>query len=467
MPEDQAYLDALEYLYSFVDFSMTRAFRYSPDQFDLGRMAALMESLGNPHNEYAVIHIAGTKGKGSTAAMIAGAVEAADYRVGFYSSPHLQDYTERIQVNGKCISPAQLVALVEEVKPHVARIERLTTFEITTALAFLYFARQDVDLAVVEVGLGGRLDATNVVEPMVSVITSLSYDHTAFLGNTLTEIAREKGGIIKDRQPVVIAPQTDEARQAIEQIAYDRQSPLVQVGRDYLFTPLKHSLEGQSLMVWTPDQQPAMNAYLQSPGAHDWSPLRIEIPLLGQHQVENAAVAYAALQVARVKGLRIHDDEILRGFKNAFWPGRFEVLHTKPVLIVDSAHNRDSALKLRLAIEEYLPGIPVVLLFGASEDKDVEGMFAELLPRIEHVICTESWHPRAMRADKLVEYSQHFGRPAQAIMPVENALNQAIQAAGDHAAVVVAGSLFIAAAVRECWHKMGYPVRTFDIAVEG
>jgi dihydrofolate synthase / folylpolyglutamate synthase len=466
MTEDQAYLDALEYLYSFVDFSMTRSFRYSADQFDLSRMAALMESLSNPHNDYAVIHIAGTKGKGSTAALVASAAHAADYRVGFYSSPHLQDYTERIQVNGRCISPAQLVALVDEMKPHVARIDRLTTFEITTALAFLYFARQDVDLAVIEVGLGGRLDATNVVEPMVSVITSLSYDHTAFLGSTLTEIAREKAGIIKERQPVVVSPQEDEARKMIEQIAQTRHSPLIQVGHDYLFTPWKHSLDGQSLLIWTPEQQPDMNAFLQDPGGIEWSPLELEMPLLGQHQVENAAAAYATLQTAREKGLRIHDEDIQRGFKQVFWPGRFEVLSKKPTLIVDSAHNRDSALKLRLAIEEYLPGKPVVLLFGASEDKDVEGMFTELLPRVKQVICTESWHPRAMKADKLVELSHHFGRPAQVFLPVENALNQALHLAGEDAAIVVTGSLFIAAAVRECWQKLGNPVRSFEIADE-
>jgi dihydrofolate synthase / folylpolyglutamate synthase len=464
MEEDQTYLDALEYLYSFVDFSMTRSFRYSADQFDLSRMVALMDSLGNPHNDYAVIHVAGTKGKGSTAALIASALDTAEYRVGFYSSPHLQDYNERIQVDGRCISPAQMVALVDEMKPHVASIERLTTFEITTALAFLYFARQNVDLAVIEVGLGGRLDATNIVEPMVSVITSLSYDHTAFLGNTLSEIAREKAGIIKERHPVVVSPQEDEARKTIELIAGERQSPLIQIGHDYLFTPWEQSLNHQSLLIWTPEQQLQMNAYLQSPETSEWSPLMLEIPLLGQHQVENAAAAYATLQIAKLKGLRIQDEDIKRGFKKTFWPGRFEVLHQNPPLIVDSAHNRDSALNLRLAIEEYLPGKPVVLLFGASEDKDVEGMFSELLPRVKRVICTESWHPRAMKADKLVELSHHFGRPAQAFLPVENALNQALQAAGDDAAIIVTGSLFIAAAVRECWQKLGNPVRSFVVA---
>jgi dihydrofolate synthase / folylpolyglutamate synthase len=246
---------------------------------------------------------------------------------------------------------------------------------------------------------------------MVSVITSLSYDHTAFLGNTLTEIAREKAGIIKEQAPGGGHPQADEARKTIEHIAHERQSPLIQVGHDVFIQPMAHSLEGQSLFIWTPEQQPLMNAYLQAPGTSEWSPLELEIALLGQHQVENAAVAYATLNIARTKGLRIQDEDIQYGFKNVFWPGRFEVLHSNPVLIVDSAHNRDSALKLRLAIEEYLPGKPVVLLFGASEDKDVEGMFAELLGRVEQVICTESWHPRAMKADKLVEYHISLAAP--------------------------------------------------------
>jgi dihydrofolate synthase/folylpolyglutamate synthase len=199
-----AYQEALDYLYSFVDYSLTRSFRYTPDKFDLGRMVRFLQLLGDPHQSYQVIHVAGTKGKGSTAALIASTLRAAGYKTGFYTSPHLQDYTERIQVDGQPIPPGDLAALVEELKPVVAQIERLTTFEITTALGFLYFARQKVDVAVAEVGLGGRLDATNVVDPLVSVITSLSLDHMAVLGDTLPKIAFEKAGIIKPGRPVVL-----------------------------------------------------------------------------------------------------------------------------------------------------------------------------------------------------------------------------------------------------------------------
>src|SRR5215216_4371641 len=204
------YNQALDYLYSFVDYSLKHISELARAEFNLDRMFALMEELGNPQAKYPIIHVAGTKGKGSVSALCASALQAAGYKTGLYTSPHLLDYVERIQVNGQPISHEQMIELVEEIKPAVAKIPKLTTFEITTALGFLAFARNDVTAAVIEVGLGGRLDATNIVTPKVSVITSLSYDHMAVLGNTLTEIAGEKAGIIKPNVPVVSAPQNEE-----------------------------------------------------------------------------------------------------------------------------------------------------------------------------------------------------------------------------------------------------------------
>ncbi|HEX7568812.1 MAG TPA: folylpolyglutamate synthase/dihydrofolate synthase family protein [Anaerolineaceae bacterium] len=450
---EMAYQQALDYLYSFVDYSLTRNLRYSAEKFDLGRMEALMERLGNPHRPYPVIHIAGTKGKGSTAAMTASALQAAGYQVGFYSSPHLQEYTERIQINTCQITHLELVELVAELKPYVAVIPRLTTFELTTALAFLFFARRKVDAAVVEVGLGGRLDATNVVTPLVSVITSLSMDHMNILGDTLAQIAFEKAGIIKPGRPVVMAPQKEEAQRVVVRVAGERGSRLVQVGQEYLFAPLSHNLERQTLAVWSIAEQPLVNEYIETAGRNHWQPTRLTIPLLGHHQVENAATAYTTLQVARQEGLKISEAAIVQGFLSVHWPGRFEFISRMPVLVVDSAHNRDSALKLRQAIDDYLPGKPVILIFGASEDKDVEGMFAELLPRVGRVIATQSIHPRAMDANKLVELAHHFGVISQAVVPVELALEKALELAGEEAAVVAAGSLFVAAAVREAWYR--------------
>lgn len=458
------YQSALNYLYSFVDYSLTRAFRYSPEKFDLGRMASLLEMLDHPERKYPVIHLAGTKGKGSTAAMIASALRASGYKTGFYTSPHLQDFTERIQVNGQTISPASIVRLVERLKPYAEQIRQITTFELTTALAFDYFAEQQVEVAVVEVGLGGRLDATNLVDPIVSVITSISYDHMAVLGNTLSKIAFEKGGIIKPGKPVVLAPQKEEALRVLEQIARERKSPVVKVGDDYRFAPLVHSLEGQSLWIWKADEQSNMDLYIEGENTYGWQPVEIFIPLLGLHQVENAATAYAALRVAIEQGLHIQETDIYEGFRQVFWPGRFEVMRRDPPLIVDSAHNRDSALKLRIAIDDYLGGWPVFLVFGASEDKDIEGMFAELLPRVDRLIVTESFHPRAIKAEKLVELAHRFGRSAQKVLPIESALEKALELAGSQNAVVVAGSLFVAAAARETWQRMGQPLRIFETA---
>jgi len=452
--EEMAYQEALDYLYSFVDYSLTRAFRYSPEKFDLGRMEKLLARLDNPHRKYKVFHLAGTKGKGSTAAMIASALREAGYHVGFYTSPHMHDFAERIQVDGQSINHLDIVELVNQIKPHVAMIEHLTTFELTTALGFLYFAQQGVDIAVVEVGLGGRLDATNLVDPMVSVITSLSYDHMAVLGYTLSQIAAEKAGIIKPGRPVVLAPQKDEARQVVEKIAKERGASLTLLGRDYFYAPWSHSMESQSLLVWPVEAQQDINDFIELGERPGWKPPLLKIPLLGIHQVENAATAYVSLQIAIHQGLAISEEQIERGFSRVYWPGRFEVLRRDPPLIVDSAHNRDSALKLRLAIDDYLPGFPVLLLFGASEDKDVAGMFNELMPRVHRVIASESFHPRAMSAQKLVELSHQFGRPAQAVLPVEKALSMALDLAGTNTAVVATGSLFIAAAVREGWQKI-------------
>lgn len=454
MDVETAYQQALDYLYSFVDYSLTRAFRYSPEKFDLTRMRDFLDLLNRPYQAYPIIHVAGTKGKGSVAALCASALQAAGYRVGLYTSPHLQDYGERIQVNGQQIPHADLVELVSQMKPHIESVKSLTTFEITTALAFQYFALQNVTAAVVEVGLGGRLDATNVIIPNVSVITSLSYDHTQFLGETLAEIAGEKAGIIKPGVPVVLAPQQDEARLVIERIAAERQARLIQVGRDYLFAQITHAVNGgQSLFVWPVSEQILVDEYIESGGLQEWEPTRLHIPLLGYHQVENAATAYTALQIARANGIPISEAEIRQGFSSVVWPGRFEILQRYPPVVIDSAHNRDSALKLRLALDDYFPGQPVVLVFGASEDKDIEGMFAELMPRVRQVIATRSYHPRAMEPEQLVELAHRYGRPAKVVASVEAALEEAIQIGDGEAMILATGSLFVAAGVRETWYK--------------
>ena len=413
---------------------------FSKARFKLERMQALVASLGNPQQAYPSIHIAGTKGKGSVSVLCASALHEAGYTVGLYTSPHLSDYAERIQVNGEFIPHADIVEMVEDIKPYVNDIPELTTFEITTALAFRYFLKRKIDAAVIEVGLGGRLDATNVVIPLVSVITSISYDHTYVLGNTLTQIAGEKAGIIKPGVPVVVSPQDEEARLVIEKVAQEHSSPLVQVGRDMLFEGISHSIEGQTFRVW-------------SPGEKQESSVKLSIPLLGQHQVVNAVTAYTALNLFHEKGYVVSVAGIKRGFSEAFWPGRFEIIQKSPPVVLDCAHNRDSALKLRLTLEEYYQGRSVILVFGALEDKDVEGMFAELMPVVKALILVKSFHPRSIETARLLAIAQPFGHTVHVVDHIPDAMEKALHMVGENMAVLVTGSISVVAEARKYWEK--------------
>jgi dihydrofolate synthase/folylpolyglutamate synthase len=425
------YNQALDYLYSFVDYSLKKASELAKAEFNLERMAALLEKLGNPHQAYPIIHIAGTKGKGSTSALCAAALQKSGYTTGLYTSPHLLDYSERIQVNGQAIQPLELAELVEEIKPAVASLTQLTTFEITTALGFLYFARRGCTAAVIEVGLGGRLDATNLVNPAVAVITSLSYDHMAVLGNTLTLIATEKAGIIKEGRPIVSAPQTAEALAVLEKIAAQRSAPLTLVGREVTFIAQANSLTAQTLLL--------------NPGN-----LQVSIPLLGKHQLENAATAYAAL---RACGLAISTLALQEGFSSVKWPARFQIARQDPPVIFDSAHNRDSFARLRQTLDDYFPGRPLYLVFGVSEDKMLPEMLQEIRPRLTGLIATRADHPRALDAEKIVEMATQAGLTSEAVTPVATALARALELAGKTGIVLSAGSLFVSAEVLQAWEK--------------
>jgi len=452
IPIEPKYQEALDYLYSFVDYSLTRDLHYSPEKFNLDRMRALMEALGNPQNTFPVIHVAGTKGKGSTAAMIASMLMAADYRTGFYISPHLDDFAERIQVNRQPIPHAALVKLVDEIKPVVEKIGKLTTFEITTALAFEAFRRQHVDAAVVEVGLGGRLDSTNIVNPELSVITSLSMDHMKVLGDTLEQIAAEKAGIIKPGKPVISSPQLPDALGVIAAKAMESGSELTVVNRDVETRISKYSINGQWFIIKTPESrsgETVMNKRLFPPEFDKG--VDFYIPLLGRHQVDNAATAITAVMKLRQLGYEISDKAMQDGLAKVVWPCRFEVISRNPLIVVDSAHNRDSAHKLRLAVQDYFPEKPITLIFGASEDKDISGMFAELVPVCSRVILTRSTHPRAAEMDSLIKSAGQYGCPLITAESIEIALEFSLNPGEPEGVILAAGSLFVAAAVRSAW----------------
>jgi len=439
---EPGYQATLDYLYTFVDFSLTKQLSFSPDKFNLDRMRKLLELMGNPQEAYRVIHVAGTKGKGSTCALIASALRACGLRTGLYTSPHLIDYAERIQVDGQPIQHERLIKMVEDLKPFLAQVPEITTFEITTALAFEYFRQEQVDYAVVEVGLGGRLDATNVVKPMVSVITSISYDHQAILGNTLAEIAGEKAGIIKPGCPVVSSKQQPEALEVIQRIARENQSQLSISGIAASAKGLRYDISGQEFEI---------QSYSGDGAAGTGE--RFFIPLLGDHQLDNAATAYLALRILAARDERISADGIKDGFSQVEWPCRFEVLSREPWVILDSAHNRDSAMKLRQTVEKYLPGKKVVLLFGASEDKDITGMLEELRPVTRLVAATQSVHPRAKKAEEIVQLALGLQIEAVPVLPLEKGLDFAQAQLQKDEVCLATGSIFIAAAVKELWNK--------------
>lgn len=446
--KDQHYQETLDWIYSWVDFSMKRHVDDKHRFFKLDRMNKLMDLLNHPERSYPCVHIAGTKGKGSTASLIASSLRAAGYKVGLYTSPHLEDFRERITINEEMISETEVIELADLLRPLTEIVPETTTFELTTALAFEYFARQKVDIAVLETGLGGRLDATNVVDPLVSVITSISFDHMSVLGNTLTEIAAEKGGIIKQDRPVVIAHQKEEPLLALRKIAEDRNAPLIEVDEEYIYQPLGHSLDQQTFSIISRAKK------VRGKNINTRSPLRLSLPLLGQHQVENAATAVAVLDQVRLAGFKITRKDIKTGFSQVYWPARFEILRENPPVVIDSAHNGDSIERLIATIDEYFPSLPFILVFGASADKSMGDMLNAILPRVELVIATQSLHPRAASPEELKDILSAYNIKAITSPTIEEAMAKALTLAGNSKGILVTGSLFIAAGAKTIWSEI-------------
>ena len=433
---DSPFQQALDFIYSFVDYE-----RQGPrvrQTWDLRRVDALMGKLGDPHLKSKTVHIAGSKGKGSTAAMTASVLTAAGYRTGLYTSPHLHLYNERIRIDSNYITNEEIVALVNRVKPAVEAVNeealygRLTTFEVTTAIGFSFFADKKVDFQVVEVGLGGRLDATNVVRPEVCGITSLSLEHTDLLGNTLTAIATEKAGIIKPGCPVVMAPQVEEAAKTVERIAADRQARLIRVGKEIIYRDMGFDGMRQALLV-----KGRLGEY------------RLAIPLLGKYQLDNASVAVGLLEVLMEKGYRIPVDKLTAGMASVTWEARLQVLNRRPLVVADGAHNSDSVHKLREALKQYFKFEKATLIIGLSDDKDVDGIVNELAPLFREVIVTRSIHPRAMATAPIAAEFRKHGIEARQTEDISLALPVALKMAGKNDLICVTGSLFVAAGAIE------------------
>lgn len=395
----------------------------------LGRVAALCRALGDPHSSFRSVHIAGTNGKGSVAAMTASVLSAAGLRTGLYTSPHLSRFNERISVSGRPITGRELEAAACEVRAALQKTGTggVTFFEFTTAMAFLHFRKKLVDIAVVETGMGGRLDATNVVTPLVSVITNVGLDHAEWLGRTVKEIAFEKAGIIKPGVPVVTGETGRPALSVIRAAAKKASSPLFAIGRDF------HA------------QQKA--------GSFSYSGLSgglsgLMTTLHGPHQAKNAACALAAIELLRSAGVAVSAAAIRKGLKETRWPGRFETVSRRPLVILDCAHNPPGAK----ALAEALSGVKrrrLILVAGIMADKDIGGIFRELAPLCDEVIVTRPAGERAASLQVLVKAASRHGRPVSGVESVKEACKRAIKAASHGDAVCVTGSIFTVAEARE------------------
>jgi len=437
------YQQAEDYIFSYTDYEKA-PMPHDPAFYDLRRVEELLTRLGNPHLAARSVHIAGTKGKGSVAAMVASALSVSGYTTGLYTSPHLHTWRERMRVNGGPISEEEFVALVGGLKPEVEAVNRkatygqLTTFELLTALGFAFFKRKGAEFQVLEVGMGGTFDATNVITPEVGIITSISLDHTEVLGNSLAEVAGEKAGIIKPGSIVVTSPQPDEVARVIEEACLNRGAELIRVGSDVTWRSLGFDSDRQSLQV-----KGRLNDY------------KLSIPLLGQYQLENAAVAVAALEVLAEKGFKISRDSIVNGLAKVNWPGRLQILSRHPLLVVDGAHNPDSAQKLKQSLEQYFNFSRAILVIGVSCDKDIAGIVSELAPLFGKVIVTRSRHPRAMAPPPIVaEFARH-GAEVEVAEDVSTALTLALGMAGARDLVCVAGSLFVVGEAIEQANRQG------------
>lgn len=396
----------------------------------LSRTENLLAMMGNPEKKLKFVHIAGTNGKGSTAAMTASILTKAGYRTGLYTSPYIYRFHERMQIDGEQISDEDLVEIAEFVKPLADSLEQHPReFELVCCIAFEYFARKNCDIVVLEVGMGGAFDATNVIEcPDVAVITNIGLDHTAFLGNTLEEIAETKAGIFKENGHAVVYRGTPGVEAVYEQVCREKNIRLRKADFDSLVLR-SHSLEGQVFDC----------------GCRK----NLVLPLLGDHQLHNAAVVLAIVDTLQEIGWQIRDEDIRSGMAHVSWPGRFDIVSRDPLFIIDGGHNPQCIDALVKNIEDYLSGRKVIALTGVLADKDYGEMFRPVMDLVAEFICITPDSPRRLPAAELAAHLREKGAAATACENLVDAVKLAIRQAGADGAVLCFGSLYSIGAIRE------------------
>ena len=432
------YTAALRYLNALTNVETTRARRLGPELFTLDRMSALLKKLGDPQTQFRSVHIAGTKGKGSTCAVLDAALRSCGYTVGLFTSPHLIDLRERVQINGQLIPHAAFTELLQQVADAAAKLPAklggITYFEALTAVAFLRFADQAVDLAVIETGLGGRLDATNLIEPEVSVITAVGLDHTQILGDTPEKIAAEKAGIIKEGVPVITIQQTGEINAVLAEAAEKKNAEIQILGKEIDFSYRFES---------SPKLGPHTCVCLTTPRT---SFEHVSVPLPGEHQALNCGLALAVLDRLRERGFELNETTMIESLETVELPGRMEMISTAPRVLIDGAHNPDSLRALMRSIGAHVPYDSMVVLFGCAEDKDVDGLLRELSLGADKIIFTRArGNSRACDPDELAKrFTAISGRMCQTADSIADALETAEQAVGREDLICVTGSFALA-----------------------
>lgn len=415
-----SYEEAVAYLYSLQKYGI---------KFGLSKTSNLLKAFGNPHRGAAYLHIAGTNGKGSVAAMIESILMRSGFKVGFYCSPHLVRFTERFRVNGREISPEHVADLVSEVKEHVDPVEPPTFFEFTTAMGLIYFAREKTDVSIMEVGMGGRLDATNVIRPKVCVITNISLDHQAFLGRRLSDIAGEKAGIIKRGVDLVTGATQPAILRFFEKVCEERGASLLRLGKD-----IRIRVKDSKLYYYGLDQC-----------------LRgLEVALFGRHQYRNAALALGVIEVLKRKGYRISERDMREGLKSPRWPGRLHTVSRNPLVVLDGAHNPAAMKSLMRSVTRDLNYDRLILVLGVMADKDIAGIIRTIVPAADFVICTRPEYYRAAPPETLMKAALPIWKEGEVSPTLSVALKRAIDKAGPNDLILVTGSLFTVGEAMAC-----------------
>ncbi|MBC7189020.1 bifunctional folylpolyglutamate synthase/dihydrofolate synthase [Candidatus Aerophobetes bacterium] len=429
-----SYKQALDYLNSLINYEKKPDFVYNKRLFNLERTKLICQKLGNPHLLIKTIHVAGTKGKGSTSAMVTSILDAAGYRVGLYTSPHLISPRERIRIGNSLITEEEFSYFIFKVKKAVETIKNEkgflnpTFFEVYTAAAFSYFYHKKVDIAVIEVGLGGRLDATNVILPLVGIITPISIDHTQQLGKDILSIAREKAGIIKPNCKIIISCQKEEVKSLLCQTCQEKKAKFYLVGEDIKFKLLEETPVYQRFDIETP--------------AENYSSLLLSLP--GEHQLQNAACAIGAVELLKEHGFKIKSEHIRKGLENIKWPGRLQVIAKDPLIIVDCAHNEASALTVANFLRKFYSDKKIVIVLAVLKNKDVEGIGRALAPVEGKIIITSVKSPRALSPEEIyAKIKRYLKEEALLEKNSEKALKKAKEIAGKDGVICITGSVYL------------------------